>query len=122
MTDESEVYRSNIRRPMSLHIRLSKDEYARMSDAAADANLPLADWSRRAIMGALKAQNSDPMFVAVLGEIEFIKLFLINGLPLPMTGKITTDDQIKVLISKCREKKLIDAKQLIECTKQKEQG
>jgi hypothetical protein len=122
MTEQTEGYRSNIRRPISLHIRLSKDEYTLMSDAANDANLPLTDWLRRTVIGVLKAQKGDPMFVTALEEIEFIKLFLVNAIPFPMTGKVTTDEQIKVLIRKCSEGRIIATKQLIESTNRKDKN
>jgi hypothetical protein len=115
-------YKTKLRRPINVGTRFSEDEFALIKAAATSANVPYSDWFRGTVLDALTNQKDDPTLVAVLEEIEFIKLFLLNTLPILLTGKLTTDEQIQGLIRKCSTEKHNAAKQLIESKNRKDKS
>ena len=114
MTNAPVEYQTKIRRPVTASTRFTNDEFALVSAAASQVNVPVADWFRRAALEALADQNDDPPQIILHEEIQFIKLILMNMLPKIASGKTVTEEKTMELMLRFKDEKLNLAKQIIQ--------
>jgi hypothetical protein len=123
MSDQISIYQSKIRRPNHVGCRLSNDELAQISAAAARDNLALADWFRRTVLDSLakKSAEDDPSPMVLLEEIQAIKLTLASTVQPILSGKRILVEQSAALIRNCDAAKSDAAKKVVKTFQEKKE-
>ena len=113
MPDTTSVYQTRTRRPRNVTTRFSEAEFARLSAAATDANLALADWFRRTIFDSLAPAN-EPTMTVLLEEIQAVKLTLASTVYPILSGKRMPEEQSAALLRDCDAAKTDAAKKVLK--------